>query len=160
MATLRSHVRINCSADQVWAVVTDAGAISTWFSGIDTSTASGATRNCTATDGVAIEEIVTNDPELRRFQYRIVGGGMRRSSPNLGTVDVFEDGSGSIGRRLQHRNHPGQPRRRDGSGDRRRAAGTQGVRRGAVTGDDRCRRETFSRVPGRAAGRGRCRRSG
>ncbi len=46
MATLRSHVRINCSADQVWAVVTDAGAISTWFTGIETSTASGAT--CTA----------------------------------------------------------------------------------------------------------------
>ncbi len=31
MATLRTHLTINRPADQVWAVVSDAGAISTWF---------------------------------------------------------------------------------------------------------------------------------
>jgi len=38
---------------------------------------------------------VTNDPELRRFQYRIVGGGMPVES-HIGTVDMREDGGGSI----------------------------------------------------------------
>lgn len=96
MATLRVHTRIARPADEVWAVVADAGGISRWFPGIETSTVDGRRRSCTASGGVAIEEeIVTCDAELRRFQYRIVGGGMPVES-HLGTVDVLEDADGSL----------------------------------------------------------------
>jgi len=96
MATLRTHLTIDRPADQVWAVVSDAGAISTWFPMVQTSTASGEDRHCTLEGGVPLEEkIVTNDPDLRRFQYRIVGGGMPAQS-HLGTIDVIEQGETSL----------------------------------------------------------------
>lgn len=96
MATLRSHVRINRPADDVWAVVADAGGISQWFPGIETSTADGTLRRCTVAGGGTIEEeIVTNDAELRRFQYRITGGSLPVES-HLGTVDVLDDGDASL----------------------------------------------------------------
>ena len=45
-------------------------------------------RNVTLGTGLRLEEhVVTNDPLLRRFQYRIVGGIFRE---HLGTVDVIE----------------------------------------------------------------------
>jgi hypothetical protein len=47
-------------------------------------------------DGTSlVEEIVTNDDELRRFQYRIVEGPMPPDF-HLGTVDVLEDAGGSL----------------------------------------------------------------
>jgi len=96
MATLRSHITIDRPADEVWAVVSDAGAISTWFPTVQTSTASGEDRHCTLEGGVPLEEkIVTNDPDLRRFQYRIVGGGVPAQS-HLGTIDVIEQGETSL----------------------------------------------------------------
>lgn len=96
MATLRSQVRINRPVDDVWAVVADAAGIAQWFPGIETSTAEGKLRRCTVAGGGAIEEqIVTNDAQLRRFQYRITGGSIPVES-HLGTVDVLEDGAGSL----------------------------------------------------------------
>jgi len=96
MATLRSHITIDRPADQVWAVVSDAGAISTWFPMVQTSTASGEDRHCTLEGGVPLDEkIVTNDPNLRRFQYSIVGGGVPAQS-HLGTIDVIEQGGISL----------------------------------------------------------------
>lgn len=89
MATLRSDIRIDRPADEVWAVVSDAGRISEWFPGIQASSASAQGRSCELQGGVPLEEeIVTNDPGLRRFQYRIVGGGVPADS-HLGTVDVL-----------------------------------------------------------------------
>jgi hypothetical protein len=41
------------------------------------------------------EEIVTSDPQLRRFQYRIVGGAVPVEQ-HLGTVDVLEDRDGPL----------------------------------------------------------------
>jgi hypothetical protein len=38
------------------------------------------------------EEIVTNDPIQRRFQYRLTGGFVRN---HLGTIDVFDLGDDS-----------------------------------------------------------------
>lgn len=89
MATLRSDITIDRPAEEVWAVVSDAGRISEWFPSVLTSTASGDGRSCELQGGVPLEEeIVTNDPALRRFQYRIVGGGVPASS-HLGTIDVL-----------------------------------------------------------------------
>ena len=96
MASLRSHITIDRPADQVWAVVSDAGAISTWFPMVQTSTASGEDRHCMLEGGVPLDEkIVTNDPDLRRFQYRIVGGGVPAQS-HLGTIDVIGQGDTSL----------------------------------------------------------------
>jgi carbon monoxide dehydrogenase subunit G len=89
MATLRSHVTIERPADDVWSVVSDAGRISEWFPAIASSSASDDARSCQLQGGVPLEEeIVTNDAELRRFQYRIVGGGVPADS-HLGTIDVL-----------------------------------------------------------------------
>lgn len=96
MATLRTHITIDKPADDVWAVVSDAGSISTWFPIVQTSSASGEDRHCELDGGVPLDEkIVTNDPELRRFQYRIVGGGIPVES-HLGTIDVIDQAGSSL----------------------------------------------------------------
>jgi carbon monoxide dehydrogenase subunit G len=97
MATLRSHIAIDRPVDEVWSVVSDAGRISEWFPAIASSTASGGGRSCQLEGGVPLEEeIVTNDADLRRFQYRIVGGGVPADS-HLGTIDVLGlDGGRSL----------------------------------------------------------------
>lgn len=69
--------------------------ISGWFPGIDTSSADGDQRRCAAHGVELVEQIVTVDDELRRFQYRIV------ESPavpefHLATVDVLPDGDGAL----------------------------------------------------------------
>src|SRR6059058_2847744 len=95
MATIRKHVRIDRPADEVWKVVSDAGNMD-WFPGVEACTLTGTTRSVTFTGGVEVqEEIVTNDDDLRRFQYRIVGGALPVEF-HLGTVDVLEDGAGSL----------------------------------------------------------------
>jgi carbon monoxide dehydrogenase subunit G len=97
MATLRSDITIDRPVQEVWAVVSDAGRISEWFPSVNTSSASGNGRSCELQGGVPLEEeIVTNDPELRRFQYRIVGGGVPADF-HLGTIDVLAlDGDRSL----------------------------------------------------------------
>jgi carbon monoxide dehydrogenase subunit G len=89
MATLRSDIRIDRPAQEVWAVVSDAGRISEWFPSVLTSSANGTGRSCELQGGIPLEEeVVTNDRDLRRFQYRIVGGGVPAEF-HLGTVDVL-----------------------------------------------------------------------
>lgn len=96
MATIRHHAHIDKSPDEVWSSVSDAGNISSWFPAIEESSLDGSTRSCTmAGGGELIEEIVTSDDELRRFQYRITDGAMKPDF-HLGTIDVLEDGDGSL----------------------------------------------------------------
>lgn len=95
MATVRRELLIDRPADEVWQVVSDAGAIHKWFPGIikseyipSVSPGEPATRKVELGSGLSlVEEIVTNDPLLRRFQYRIAGGAFRE---HLATVDVIE----------------------------------------------------------------------
>jgi carbon monoxide dehydrogenase subunit G len=95
MVTVRSHTRINRPAEDVWNVVSDAGNIAAWFPAIKTSSASDSTRQCELADGTPLtEDIIINDSELRRFQYRITGG--IPAEDHLGTVDVLDDGAESI----------------------------------------------------------------
>jgi hypothetical protein len=96
MATIRHHAHIDRSPDDVWKVVSDAGAISAWFPGIETSTVEGNVRRCSLGPGAdLVEEIVTSDDALRRFQYRISEGPMPLDF-HLGTVDVLAEGDGSL----------------------------------------------------------------
>jgi hypothetical protein len=53
-------------------------------------------RSVTTSRGATVdEEVVTNDQDLRRFQYRIVPGVVPVES-HLGTIDVIEHGPESI----------------------------------------------------------------
>ena len=92
MATVRRELRIDRPAEEVWAVVGDAGAIHHWFPGIVDAELDedehGPVRIVETASGFRlVERIVTNDPILRRFQYRIEGGAFRE---HLGTVDVID----------------------------------------------------------------------
>lgn len=96
MATLRSHVLISRPPSEVWAAVSDAGTINEWFPLIEKSSVAGSRRSLVLEGGTAVEEdIVTSDAELRRFQYRIVGGDIPVDT-HLGTIDVIDVDGGSL----------------------------------------------------------------
>lgn len=91
MATIRSHVRIHRSADDVWKIVGDPSRIVEWFPGLTDVAMDGNVRTLTMRSGLPVnEEIVTLDHRMRRFQYRITGPLPVRY--HLGTMDVLEDG--------------------------------------------------------------------
>ena len=95
MGTTRRHIRIDRSADNVWNVVSDHGAIADWFPAVESSSATGSGRACPLADGTELEEeIATNDTDLRRLQYRITKG--MPVDFHLATVDVLEDGDGAL----------------------------------------------------------------
>ncbi len=88
MATVRRELRIHHSADAVWGLVGDPLTIAEWFPGIASATVDGTTRVITTDSGLPLpEEILINDPILRRFQYRL-------DAPivefHRGTIDVFD----------------------------------------------------------------------
>ena len=96
MATARAHVRIARSADEVWKALADPDAIQDWFPAITDSTTTNGRRHIVMADGTEIDEdVVTVDDSLRRFQYRLVPGAVPVEQ-HLGTVDVIEDGDGTL----------------------------------------------------------------
>lgn len=97
MGTIRQHVRIERHADEVWKAVSDWGTVSKWFPLIvESKIQDDGLRNCTLANGASLqEELITRDDELRRFQYTIVSGDLPIES-HLGTIDVLEDGDGSL----------------------------------------------------------------
>jgi hypothetical protein len=89
-ASVRKEIRIRRPAADVWARIEDPGCIQDWFPGITASTVDGTSRVVTLGSGFAMpEEIVTSDPILRRFQYRIDFPVFRH---HLGTIDVIDLG--------------------------------------------------------------------
>jgi carbon monoxide dehydrogenase subunit G len=78
---------INVPADAAWAVVGRPELLHLWFPGIDDCTVDGGTRTITTGMGLQLtEDIVTNDPLQRRFQYRISGGLFKE---HLASIDVL-----------------------------------------------------------------------
>lgn len=93
MGSVRREVRIARPADEVWAVVGDPARIPEWFPGIVEATVDGTSRVITTASGLPMpEEIITNDPVLRRFQYRLATPLVQH---HLGTIDVFDLGDGT-----------------------------------------------------------------
>lgn len=91
--TVRRQERIARPADEVWALVGDPGRIHEWFPGIESATVEGSSRVIVTGAGIPMpEEIITNDPLQRRFQYRIVAGVVRE---HLSTLDVLDLGDGT-----------------------------------------------------------------
>jgi carbon monoxide dehydrogenase subunit G len=87
-ASVRRHALIDAPADAAWAVVTRADVLATWFPGLRQVVMRTPTiRTVTTGAGISLdEEIVTNDPLQRRFQYRITGGFF---TEHLASVDVI-----------------------------------------------------------------------
>ncbi len=91
MASLRHELRIAAAPDEVWAVVSRPESIPEWFPGITSCTVDGNVRVIKTAIGLEMpEEILTNDPILRRFAYRITSPVYRF---HLGVIDVIELGT-------------------------------------------------------------------
>jgi hypothetical protein len=91
--SVRRQVRINCPPDEVWAFIGDPARLPEWFPGITDAKVDGTTRVITTGSGLPMpEEIVTNDPLQRRFQYRITAPMFRE---HLSTLDVLDLGDGT-----------------------------------------------------------------
>ena len=85
---MRRQRVIDASAGRAWDVLGRPELLHTWFPGIVDCRVEGSVRTITTGAGLSLaEEIVTNDPIQRRFQYRISGGFFHE---HLGTVDVLE----------------------------------------------------------------------
>lgn len=94
MTSIRSHALLNHDAATVWATVRQVGAVSDWFPAITHSEPTDAGRDVTLADGTRlVEETVTLDDELRRYQYRITDGDLVPDA-HLGTIDVLDLGDG------------------------------------------------------------------
>lgn len=88
MASIRREIRINRPAGEVWAVVGDPSRLNHWFPGMASAEVDGNRRVVTTDTGIAFpEQIITNDPITRRFQYRITSPIMQE---HLGTIDVID----------------------------------------------------------------------
>ena len=91
MASLRHELRIAAAPGEVWAVVSRPESIPEWFPGITSCTVDGNVRVIKTAIGLEMpEEILTNDPILRRFAYRITSPVYRF---HLGVIDVIELGT-------------------------------------------------------------------
>src|SRR4051794_17093099 len=92
MASVRRQIIIDRPADEVYAVFADPLTIADWFPGVAAATVEGTMRTITTESGLPMaEEIVTNDPIQRRFQYRLAPGFIQ---DHTGTIDVFDIGEG------------------------------------------------------------------
>ena len=90
MASLRHEIRIAAAPDEVWAIFTRPESNPESFPGIDSCTVEGNVRVIKTTIGLEMpEEILTNDPIIRRFVYRITSPVYRF---HLGVIDVIEIG--------------------------------------------------------------------
>lgn len=93
LGSVRHHVHIARSADDVWAMVGDPRRLHEWFLGIADCIVDGTSREVTLGSGMRLpEEILVADHTQRRFQYRV-------TSPmftfHRGTIDVLDLDDGS-----------------------------------------------------------------
>lgn len=87
-ASVRRSVRIRRSADDVWALIGDPSRLPEWFPGIVEAEVDGDSRVITTGTGIPMpEQILTNDPIARRFQYRITAPVFRE---HVSTLDVHD----------------------------------------------------------------------
>jgi carbon monoxide dehydrogenase subunit G len=86
-ASVRRERIIGVSAERAWQVVGRPELLHLWFPGITSCEVKGDDRMVTLGSGMSLsEEILTNDPLQRRFQYRISGGFF---AEHLSSIDVI-----------------------------------------------------------------------
>lgn len=87
---MRRERQIGVSADRAWAVIGRPELLHHWFPGIVACTVQDGTRTITTGADLSLtEDLLTNDPLQRRFQYRISGGFFKE---HLASIDVIELG--------------------------------------------------------------------
>jgi Polyketide cyclase / dehydrase and lipid transport len=85
--SVRREVVIGVDADTAWRIVGRPELLHHWFPGVVACEVAGAVRTVRLATGIELEEaILTCDPLLRRFQYRISGG---LFTEHLASVDVI-----------------------------------------------------------------------
>ena len=86
-ASQRRHRIIHVEADRAWSVISRPELLHLWFPGIVACSVDGSVRTITTGMGLQLsEDLLTNDPLQRRFQYRISGGFFRE---HLASIDVL-----------------------------------------------------------------------
>jgi hypothetical protein len=91
--SVRRAVRIQRTADDVWAFIGDPSRLHEWFPGITATTVDGTSRVITTRMGLPMpEEILTDDPIARRFQYKLLIPVVKE---HLSTLDVHDLGDGT-----------------------------------------------------------------
>jgi hypothetical protein len=101
VATMRREIWIDRSADDVWSVVGDPLAVTRWFPGTTAVELEGDQRTITLASGLPLIARIAVHPELRRFQYRLLGA--LPVDEHLTSIDVIpvpvpgnhDDGSGA-----------------------------------------------------------------
>jgi Polyketide cyclase / dehydrase and lipid transport len=91
--SVRHQVRLASPADAIWDLVGDPIRLKEWFPGVESCTVEGDQRVVTTRSGLPMpERLLTIDPVLRRFQYRITSPLFKE---HLATIDVhdLEDGT-------------------------------------------------------------------
>lgn len=95
MASVRHHLEIAADPQAVWTRIRDAGNLADWWPAIAKSWMEGDDRHCELASGITlVEQIVTSDDRLRRFQYRITSGVPVES--HLATIDVLDQAKRAI----------------------------------------------------------------
>lgn len=83
---------IHAPADEVWAVVGRPELLHLWFPGIVECVVDGSTRTITTGAGLRLaEDLLTNDPLQRRFQYRISGGVFKEHLASIDVIALTDD---------------------------------------------------------------------
>jgi hypothetical protein len=93
LGSIRHSIRIERSADDVWALAGDAAKLHHWFPGITDCTVDGTTRTIVTGSGIPLpEEILVHDHTQRRFQYRLA---LPVIQHHRGSIDVIDLGDGT-----------------------------------------------------------------
>lgn len=93
MGSVRRHVRIHRSADEVWGIIGDPTTMADWFPGVVECTVVDDLRTITTATGLVVpERLVLVDPVQRRLQY---GVEVPLLHEHLGTWDVIDLDDGS-----------------------------------------------------------------
>ena len=89
MSTIRKVIEIDASADAVWDVIRDVGAVHTRLAPgfvVDTQLEPGA-RVVKFVNGVSAKELIVGlDPQLRRLAYAVVGGSVTHHNASFEVI--------------------------------------------------------------------------
>src|SRR3954452_5195600 len=92
----RRQGRNACPPEDVWAIVGDPMRLPEWWPGIVDCTVDGMSRVIVTGSGIPMpEQLLTINPILRRFPYRITVGLFRGELPTIDVLDL-DDGTSLV----------------------------------------------------------------
>jgi hypothetical protein len=98
VATMRREIWIDRTADDVWSVVGDPLAVTSWFPGTTAVELDGDLRTITLASGLPLIATIAVHPHLRRFQYRLQGAlPVEEHLTSIDVIAVPEPGGDGFG---------------------------------------------------------------